>query len=133
LSFVNMVEHLKVAHQNLIFVSVNITASPRIAGQRYEIEMNGEGCYLLSIRFGYLEKPDVPAVLDLIKETNPIFDKNKASFFINRENIFATDLPGMALWREKLFSFIFKNELSATRYFELPKDRVVEVGAQVEI
>jgi KUP system potassium uptake protein len=133
LSFVNMVEHLKVAHQNLIFVSVNITASPRIAGQRYEIEMNGEGCYLLSIRFGYLEKPDVPAVLDLIKETNPIFDKNKASFFIGRENIFATDLPGMALWREKLFSFIFKNELSATRYFELPKDRVVEVGAQVEI
>ena len=133
LSFINTVEHFKAVHQNLIFVSVKITNAPRITDQRYELSDCGPGCYQLLIRYGYLEKPDVPAVFDLIKETNPIFDKNKASFFIGRENIFATELPGMALWREKLFSFVFRNELPATQYFELPKNRVVEVGTQVEI
>ncbi len=133
LSFINTVEHFKAAHQNLIFVSVKITNAPRITDQRYELSDCGPGCYQLLIRYGYLEKPDVPAVFDLIKESNPIFDKNKASFFIGRENIFATELPGMALWREKLFSFVFRNELPATQYFELPKNRVVEVGTQVEI
>ena len=80
-----------------------------------------------------MEKPNIPDVFDSIKEVNAIFDKDKASFFIGRENIFATELPGMALWREKLFSIIFKNELPATQYFELPKNRVIEVGTQVAI
>ncbi|OFZ28606.1 MAG: potassium transporter Kup [Bdellovibrionales bacterium RIFCSPHIGHO2_01_FULL_40_29] len=133
LSLINTVEHLKTAHKNLIFVSVKITNKPKILGQRYELTECGFGCYQLLIHFGYLEKPNVPAVFNLIKETNPIFDKDKASFFIGRENIFATALPGMAIWREKLFSFIFRNELPATEYFELPKSRVVEVGTQVEI
>lgn len=133
LSLINTVEHLKVAHKNLIFVSVKITSKPKILGRRYEINECSPGCFQLLINFGYLEKPNVSAIFDMIKETNPIFDQEKASFFIGRENIFATELPGMALWREKLFSIIFKNELSATRYFELPKHRVVEVGAQVEI
>src|SRR3990167_1104717 len=132
LSLINTVEHLKTAHKNLIFVSVKITNKPKILGQRYELTECGFGCYQLLIHFGYLEKPNVPAVFNLIKETNPIFDKDKASFFIGRENIFATGLPGMAIWREKLFSFIFRNELPATEYFELPKSRVVEVGTQVE-
>lgn len=133
LSLINSVEHLKTAHKNLIFVSVKITSKPKILGQRYELKECEHGCYQLLIYFGYLEKPDVSAVFDMIKEINPIFDKDKASFFIGRENIFATELPGMALWREKLFSFVFRNELPATQYFELPKNRVVEVGAQVEI
>ncbi len=133
LAFINTVEHLKSAHKNLIFVSVKITSKPKVKEQRYELSEINEGCYQLLIYFGYLEKPDVVGVFDKLKETNEVFDKNKASFFIGRENIFATELPGMAIWREKLFAFVFRNELPATEYFELPKNRVIEVGAQVEI
>ncbi len=133
LSLIHVVDHLKAIHRNIIFVTVKITGKPRSYEQRYELENCGNNCYKLMICYGYLEKPDVPAVFDMIKESNPIFDKDKVSFFIGRENIFATELPGMAIWREKLFSFVFRNELPATQYFELPKSRVVEVGAQIEI
>jgi len=101
--------------------------------ERYRYSEPRSNCFQLTISYGYLEKPNIPAVFDLIKESNPVFDKDKASFFIGRENIFATEIPGMALWREKLFSFIFRNELPATQYFELPKHRVLEIGTQIAI
>lgn len=134
LALIHIAEHLKSVHKNLIFVSVVIKSKPRLAvAQRYQMHDLSKNCYRLIINYGYLEKPNISEVFDQIKEFNPVFDKDKASFFIGRENIFATELPGMALWREKLFSFIFRNELPATQYFELPKNRVLEVGTQVAI
>jgi KUP system potassium uptake protein len=134
LALINTVEHLRSAPKNLVFVSVEIKNTPRLSlDQRYVMKECSPGCYQVLISFGYLEKPDVPAVFEQIRETNDIFNKDDATFFIGRENIFATELPGMALWREKLFSFVFRNELPATQYFELPRHRVIEVGSQVEI
>jgi len=134
LALIQTAEHLKSVHKNLIFVSVDIKNKPRLPmTERYQINEFHSNSYQLIINYGYLEKPNIPEVFDLIKESNSIFNKNKVSFFIGRENIFATELPGMALWREKLFSFIFRNELPATQYFELPKNRVIEVGTQVAI
>jgi KUP system potassium uptake protein len=92
-----------------------------------------DNCYQLIISYGYLEKPNIPAVFDILKNENPIFDPQKVSFFIGRENIFATEVPGMAIWREKLFAFLSRNEMPATQYFQLPKNRVVEVGTQIAL
>ena len=134
LALIHIAEHLKSVHKNLIFVSVDIKSTPRLpSDRRYELNELSKNCYRLTINYGYLEKPNIPKVFDQIKEFNSAFDKDKATFFIGRENIFATELPGMALWREKLFSFMFRNELPATQYFELPKNRVIEVGTQVAI
>lgn len=134
LALIHTAEHFKAVHKNLIFVTVNIKSKPRLAhDKRYQINEINSDCYQLTINYGYLEKPNIPVIFDLLKESNTIFDKDKASFFIGRENIFATELPGMALWREKLFSFVFRNEMPATQYFELPKERVIEVGTQVAI
>lgn len=134
LALIQTAEHLKSVHKNLIFVSVEIKSKPRLpAEMRYRINEINANCCQLVISYGYLEKPNIPQVFEMIKESRPIFDPVKASFFIGRENIFATELPGMALWREKLFAFVFRNEMPATQYFELPKNRVVEVGTQVAI
>ena len=134
LALIQTAEHLKSVHKYLIFVSVDIKNKPRLPlAERYRYSEPRSNCFQLTISYGYLEKPNIPAVFDLIKESNPVFDKDKASFFIGRENIFATEIPGMALWREKLFSFIFRNELPATQYFELPKHRVLEIGTQIAI
>ena len=134
LALVQIAYHLKSVHKNLIFVMVEITNKPRVSlSQRYFVNELAQNCYQVTIKYGYLEMPNVPDVFDMIKETNPIFDKDKASFFIGRESIFASQIPGMALWREKLFSYMSKNELPATDYFELPKKRVMEVGTQVSI
>ena len=134
LALTQIATHLKSVHKNLIFVSVNIKNKPHLSSaDRYQYDEFKANCFRLTINYGYLEKPNIPDVFDSIKGANLIFDKDKASFFIGRENIFATELPGMALWREKLFSLMFKNELPATQYFELPKNRVIEVGTQVAI
>ncbi|MBC7754893.1 MAG: KUP/HAK/KT family potassium transporter, partial [Moraxellaceae bacterium] len=134
LALIHIAEHLKAVPKNLIFLMVEITNKPRVElDRRFEVIKIGENCFQAIIKYGYLEKPNIPVVFDMIKESNPIFDKNKASFFIGHESIFATKIPGMAIWREKLFSFMTKNELPATDYFELPKKRVMEVGAQVSI
>ncbi len=134
LALIHTAEHLKSVHKNLIFVSVEIKSTPRLPqDRRYQLNELSKNCYRLTINYGYLEKPNIPKVFDQIKEFNSTFDKDKATFFIGRENIFATEMPGMALWREKLFSFMFRNELPATQYFELPKNRVIEVGTQVAI
>ena len=134
LALIHIAEHLKSVPKNLIFLMVEITNKPRVdLDRRFEVIEIGENCFQAIIKYGYLEKPNIPVVFDMIKESNPIFDKNKASFFIGHESIFATKIPGMAIWREKLFSFMTKNELPATDYFELPKKRVMEVGSQVSI
>lgn len=134
LALVHIADHLKAVPKNLIFAMVQITNKPRVpVEQRYEVNELSPNCFQAIIRYGYLEKPNIPDVFDMIKDSNPIFDKDKASFFIGRENIFATKIPGMAMWRERLFAYMAKNELPATDYFELPKKRVMEVGAQVSI
>ncbi len=134
LALIQTAEHLKAVHKFLIFVSVEIKNKPRLPlVERHRITEYKTNFYHLTLNYGYLEKPNIPEVFDMIKEKNPLFDKDKVSFFLGRENIFASELPGMAIWREKLFSFIFRNELPATQYFELPKNRVVEVGTQVAI
>ncbi len=127
-------EHLKVVHKHLIFVSVEIKSKPRLKlSSRYQLVALSDNCYQLIISYGYLEKPNIPAVFDILKNENPIFDPQKVSFFIGRENIFATEVPGMAIWREKLFAFLSRNEMPATQYFQLPKNRVVEVGTQIAL
>lgn len=134
LALIQMATHLKSVHKNLIFVSVIIKNKPILnSTERYLCDEFKPNCYRLTINYGYLEKPNIPEIFDSLKPTFSVFDKELASFFIGRENIFATEVPGMALWREKLFSFVFRNELPATQYFELPKSRVIEVGTQVAI
>jgi KUP system potassium uptake protein len=98
--------------------------------ERYDLQQINNNCYQLLIFYGFLEKPNIPEVFDLIKIENPFFDSEKVTFFIGRENIFATNTPGMAIWREKIFALMSKNEMPATQYFELPKHRVIEIGAQ---
>jgi KUP system potassium uptake protein len=89
--------------------------------------------YRITLSFGFMEKPDVPAALKENIELIGIGNLDQASYFVGRENIFATELPGMALWREKLFAVQSKNETPASEYFKLPKDRVLEIGTQVAI
>ena len=134
LSLVQIAQHLKSVPKNLIFVTVIIDKKPRISSnRRFTITEIAQDCYQAKICYGYLEKPNILQVFDLMKEVNPIFDKDKVSFYISREIIFATRIPGMVLWREKLFAFMSKNELPATQYFELPTKRVMEVGTQISI
>ena len=81
-----------------------------------------------------MEEPDLPAALVRCAEQGLTFDPQQVSYFLNRETILpAVEVPGMALWRERLFEFLFRNASSAANFFKLPTSRVVELGSRIMI
>lgn len=133
-SLVKTYAHFKSVHKVLIFLHVRTVMKPyEIPSKRFECSEIAPQVYRVTLSFGFMEKPDVPATLDENIGLLGIGNLDNASYFVGRENIFATDLPGMALWREKLFAVQSKNETPASEYFKLPRDRVLEIGTQVSI
>jgi KUP system potassium uptake protein len=128
------IEHNKVLHERVIFLTVKNQQVPYIDEEnRYEIEPLGNGIYRIRVYYGFMEDPDIPKVLDSIAEPGFRFDQEKTTYFLGRETIIPSGHPGMAMWRERLFALISRNSTSATAYFGLPSNRVVEFGEQIEI
>jgi KUP system potassium uptake protein len=128
-------EHNKVLHEKIIFVTVKTVSVPYVdADERYRFEHLGNGFSRIRIYYGYMEEPDVPRVLSNIDDPGFRFDVERSTFFLGRETIIATKkYSGMSRWREKLFALLSRNARSATSYFKIPPGRVVELGEQVEI
>jgi len=80
-----------------------------------------------------MEETDVPAALSRTEICGGPFDMMKTSFFLSRQTLLPSEKPGMAIWREKLFSWMMRNAASAMEFFRLPTNRVVELGSQLEI
>ena len=128
------IEHNKVLHQRVLFLTVKTKQIPFVAQEeRVEVEPLGNGFHRLKVYYGFMEDPDIPKVLDTIRAPGFTYDPKDTTYFLGRETIIASKRPGMALWREKIFSIIAHNATSATAYFCLPPDRVVEMGEQIEI
>ena len=134
-ALVRNLEHNKVLHERVVFVTVKTRQVPLVPPeQRLEVEALGGGFYRLRIYFGFMEEPNVPKVLASIADPEIAIDPQATTFFLGRQTIIATRrLAGMALWRERLFSRISLNATTATAYFCIPPDRVVELGEQIEI
>jgi KUP system potassium uptake protein len=128
------VMHNKVLHKTVVVLSIETAELPHLDSQeRTEIEEIGEGVWRVVVRYGFMEEPDIPSVLASIQLGELEFTGKEVSYFLGRETIVATRKPGMARWREQLFVWMSRNAQSATQFFNLPPDRVVEVGVQVEI
>lgn len=128
--------HNKVLHQRVVFLTVIVEDVPWVGmDERVRIEPLGHGCYRIMIHFGFKNQPDVPQALQLCGEQGLEFNMLETSFFLSREKVIPTarNGDGMALWRERLFAAIARNAGSVVDYFNLPTNRVVELGTQVEI
>lgn len=127
-------EHYKSIHEHLIFLSVVTEEIPQVPqSRRVEVNSIGHGCYTVYVHYGYMERPNIPKELDGLQIGNILLNPNEATYFIGKERLFATEKPGMAIWREKLFAFQTANAQDATTFFQLPRKRVMEVGVQVEL
>lgn len=129
------IEHNKVLHERIMFVTVKTRAIPYVdQSERMIYQPLNNGFSRLKIYYGYMEDPDVPKILSEIKVRKFVFKPDETTYFLGRETIIATKkYSGMARWREKLFALMSKNARSATSYFKIPPDRVVELGEQIEI
>jgi KUP system potassium uptake protein len=128
-------KHNKVLHERNVLLTVETLETPVAdADERIEIVPLRDEFYTLTLRFGFAEDPNIPVALTLCSARGLPFDMMDTTFFLSRETIVATERrPGMALWRDKLFAFMSRNALPATAFFDIPGNRLIELGAQVEI
>ena len=127
-------KHNKVLHERIILLTVRVTEFPYFAeADRFHHEDLGQGFHRVILRYGFMEEPDVPACLKLLHTCGPDFRMMDTSFFLSRQTLLASERPGMAIWREKLFAWMLRNAESAMEFFRLPTNRVVELGSQIEI
>ncbi|HET7560997.1 MAG TPA: potassium transporter Kup [Rhodanobacteraceae bacterium] len=127
-------KHNKVLHKRNVILTVDTLETPFAdPDERLSLEDLGHDFHRLTLRFGFAEDPNVPEAVHACAKGGLDIKMMDATFFLSRETIVATNRPGMALWRDKLFAFLARNALPATAFFSIPGNRLIELGAQVEI
>lgn len=128
------IKHNEVLHARSVFVTVMTAEVPAVPdAERIEITDLGQSFYRVFVRYGFMEQPDIPTALQLCAEKGLAFDMDKTSFFLSREVVVPKLAPPMMLWRELYFIWMLRNAQSATDFFRIPTNRVVELGTLVEI
>jgi KUP system potassium uptake protein len=131
-ALVTHLAHHHVVHEHVILLTViteEIARVPRI--ERLHVEVLEQGFCRVVARYGFMQDPNVPRLLAAGRV--PGYHPETTTYFLGRETVIPTKHPGMALWRERIFATMARNAQPATALFKLPPDRVIEVGAQIEI
>jgi KUP system potassium uptake protein len=132
LALTKNVKHNKCLHEKNIILTIIGKEIPHVPQtQRLLIERLPNEFYRVVAKYGFMETPDIQDILRALDEHG--VRTHDITYFLGRETLIATSLPGMAIWREHLFAFMSRNSERATAYFNIPGDRVIEVGIQVEI
>jgi len=127
-------KHNKVLHERVLLLTVKIEDVPYVEEEKtFHLDELGQGFYRLIIRYGFMQETDVPSALARVDKCGPQIRMMETSFFLARQTLITSPRPGMAVWREKLFAWMLRNAESAMEFFNLPPNRVVELGSQVEI
>ncbi len=127
-------KHNKVLHQRVVFLTVIMRDVPFVDdAKRMEVRTLGCDFYQFLAYYGFKEDPDIPELLEESGRRGYEFEMMETSFFVSRETLIPTGAPGMALWRERLFASMSKNAIKASEFFQIPTNRVVELGTQIEL
>jgi KUP system potassium uptake protein len=127
-------KHNKVLHEYNLFVAVRHHEVPWIGlSKRIELEPLGHDCWQVVMHFGFKNDPDVPEALKLLEGRGIPLPDMDTSYFLSRDIVIPTFGEGMAMWREKLFASMHRNAAGAADFLNLPSNRIVELGAKVEI
>jgi KUP system potassium uptake protein len=127
-------KHNKVLHERVLLLSIRSENIPEVKlADRAESEELGEGFYRVTAHYGFMQTPNVPEIMRFLQARGLDVKVDDTSFFLGRETLLVTSKPGMMRWQKVLFSLMSKNARTATAFFGLPPNRVVELGTQVEL
>jgi len=127
-------KHNRVLHKRVVLMSVQSEEIPQVApADRLEWSDLGQGFYQVIVRYGFMETPDVPTVLALLKDQGLEAKPMETSYYLGRETLLPGGKTRFAYWRKRLFIVMARNAQSATAFFGLPPNRVVELGAQIQL
>ena len=127
--------HNKVLHERVVLLTVRSEDIPHVPdSQRIDVAPLGHDFFRVTVHYGFKDEPDLPAALEGCKCKGLEFSMMETSFFLSRQTLVPMpDEPGMAFWREKLFAAMSRNATSATVFFKIPSNRVVELGTRIEL
>jgi KUP system potassium uptake protein len=127
-------KHNKVLHERVLFVTVINVDEPEVAhDRRGVVEELASNIWRVTLRYGFMESPNIPRALEELRSRGVDYDPMQASFFLGREVLVPSMAPKLSLWRRWLFLLLARNSQPATEFFRIPSDRVVELGVRVAI
>jgi KUP system potassium uptake protein len=127
-------KHNKVLHDQMVLLSIINEQVPQVdLGENFKVSEMGQGFYRVRARYGFMQTPNVPRLLARCAEDGLAIDPGDTSYYLGRESLLVSGRSRMARWRKALFSFLSRNSRPATAFFHLPPNRVVELGAQIEL
>jgi KUP system potassium uptake protein len=133
-SLINNLMHNRVLHKRVVFVTVNNEEIPWVpTSERVSVHPLDSDCYQVTITYGFMDEVDLPRALEICKSQGLTFEPAETSYFLSRATLVPTRDSGMAMWRERLFSVMLHNVGNVAAYLKLPANRVIELGARVEI
>jgi KUP system potassium uptake protein len=134
-ALLHSLKHYKVLHEQNVFLHVEFRDEPWVADAgRVSCEPIAEKCWRAVVRYGFMDRPDIPAAIAATCAAQGVaMDPMEVSYFISREKIVPVEGGNMAMWRDRLFAAMARNAGSVTDYFAIPTNRVVELGARVEM
>jgi KUP system potassium uptake protein len=133
-ALLHSLKHYKVLHEANVILTIVVEDIPRVRREdRVHIEPLGDSFMRVILHFGFMERPNVPKALAIARKAGWNFDIMSTSFFLSRRSVRPDAKSGMPMWQDKLFIFLAQNADDASSYFQLPTDRVVEIGTQVTV
>jgi len=133
-ALLHSLKHYKVLHEHNVILTIVTENVPRVAPKdRVAMESLGESFMRMILHFGFMETPTVPKALAIARKQGMSFDIMSTSFFLSRRSVRPDARSGMPAWQDRLFIFLAQNADDASSYFQLPTDRVVEIGTQVTV
>ncbi|MGB3502247.1 MAG: potassium transporter Kup [Mesorhizobium sp.] len=133
-ALMHSLKHYKVLHEHNVLLTVVTAQVPKVREEdRVRVEPINDLFLRVTLNFGYMERPNIPRALAMIRQPGWKFDIMTTSFFLSRRSLKATPNSGLPAWQEKLFISLARTASDATEYFQIPTGRVVEIGTQVAI
>jgi len=127
-------KHNRVLHERVVLAHVEVEDTPIVPpDKRIEVKKLGKGFYSVVVHHGFFESPDVPRALEEARRFGLAIDPETSTFFIGRETLVPAENPVLGRWRTWLYMWLASSALSPARFYHLPPNRVVELGAQVTI
>jgi KUP system potassium uptake protein len=127
-------KHNQVLHRQVVLLSIVPEDLPTVSkAEQIQVNDVGHGFFRVVWRTGFMETPNVPAILLRAREMGLVAEPSTTSYFLGRETLLTHGKSKMMRWRKLLFAFVSRNALPATSYFGLPPGRVVELGMQVDL
>jgi KUP system potassium uptake protein len=126
-------KHNQVLHQQVVLLSVGVADVPDVElADTLQVEDLGHGFHRVTATYGFMQQPNVPQLMQLLNARGVRTRPMETSYYLGREQLIPTGPGKMAKWRKQLFIFLSRNARSATQFFSIPPNRVVELGTQIE-